>query len=47
MRENFRNKFAVFMACASVLAGKTSAMNMNKNDIKNPQNLGAVRGGRF
>ena len=47
MYKNFGNKFIALMACMSALGGKTSAMNMNKNEVKNPQTLMAVGGGSF
>lgn len=37
-----RNKIALVLACASVLVGKTQAMNTNR--AKNPQTVGAVGG---
>ncbi len=41
-----KKSIALFLACASVLGdGKTSAMNSNKNQVKNSQSLTAVGGG--
>ena len=39
-----KDKIALFLACASVLGGKTQAMNISK--VQNPQTIGTVRGGR-
>ena len=44
MRKNFKNKFAAFMAFASLFGSKTSAMNSNKNQVKSLQTLGTVGG---
>ncbi|MBO6127243.1 MAG: hypothetical protein J6P21_04575 [Clostridia bacterium] len=41
-----RKKIAAALAFAALFCNKTSAMNTNKNGVKNSQTLGAV-GGRF
>ena len=38
-----KDKIALFLACASVLGGKTQAMNINK--AQSPQTVAAVGGG--
>lgn len=44
-----KKKLALALACASVLGGKTSAVNnnTNKTGVKNSQTIGAVGGGGF
>ena len=37
-----QDKIALFLACASVLGGKTQAMNISK--VQNPQTIGTVGG---
>ncbi len=39
-----KDKIALFLACASVLGGKTQAMNISK--VQNPQTIGTVGGAR-
>ena len=39
-----KDKIALFLACTSVLGGKTQAMNISK--VQSPQTIGAVRGAR-
>ena len=40
-----REKIALFLACASVLGGKTQAMNISK--AQSPQTIGAIGGQEF
>ena len=40
-----KNKIALFLACTSILGGKTQAMNISK--VQNPQTIGVVRGNDF
>ncbi len=44
MKKFSKNKIALFLACASVLGGKTQAMNISKVQI--PQVIGTVGGAR-
>ena len=37
-----KDKIALFLACTSVLGGKTQAMNISK--VQSPQTIGAVGG---
>ena len=46
MRKNFKNKFAAFMACASVFGGENLVRANSEVDVKNPKTLAAV-GGRL
>ncbi|MBR0184134.1 MAG: hypothetical protein IJQ10_03160, partial [Clostridia bacterium] len=39
-----KDKIALFLACTSVLGGKTQAMNISK--VQSPQTIGAVGGAR-
>ena len=45
MKKFRRKKLAFALACASILGGKTQAMNMNKPQSQ--QTLAAVRGGDY
>ena len=38
-----KDKIALFLACTSVLGGKTQAMNISK--VQSPQTVAAVGGG--
>ena len=42
MAKSGKDKIALFLACASVLGGKTQAVNISK--VQSPQTLGTVRG---
>ena len=42
-----KKQIALVLTLASVLGGKTSAMNANRNQAKSSQSLGAVGGGSF
>lgn len=44
MRKNFKNKFAAFMACASVFGGENLVRANSEVDVKNPKTLAAVGG---
>lgn len=44
MRKNFRNKFAVFMACASAFGGENLVKANSEVKAKSPQTVAAVRG---
>ena len=47
MRKNFRNKFAVFMACASAFGGENLVKANSEVKAKSPQTVAAVRGGDY
>ena len=42
-----KKQIALLLTLASVLGGKASAMNANRNQAKSSQSLGAVGGGKL
>ena len=42
-----KDKIALFLACASILGGKTSSKDVDKVKAQSPQTVATVSGGRL